>query len=137
MTVTISRAVLNSICARAAANPEREICGLLLGEGARIMEAREAANIAAEPERRFELDPALLLAAHKEARSGGLQVLGHYHSHPGGNTEPSACDAEMALPDGALWLICAPDGRHAVWRAGSEGLHGRFSAVALLVVEHE
>lgn len=133
MKVTISRPLLNGILSRTAANPEREICGLLLGEGLCITEAREAANTAAEPERRFELDPATLLAAHREARSGGLQVLGHYHSHPGGTVEPSACDAEMAAPDGALWVICSPDGRHALWRAGEAGLHGRFSRLELRV----
>jgi proteasome lid subunit RPN8/RPN11 len=136
MTVTISRAILNTILVRAAAATGSEICGLLLGEGDRIREAREAMNISTEPERRFELDPVTLLTAHKEARAGGPAVLGHYHSHPGGSVEPSACDAEMAQPDGALWLICAPDGRYALWRAGTEGLHGRFSDVELLV-EHE
>lgn len=136
MKVTISRVVLNAILAQAADAAGREICGLLLGEGSHVKQAREAANIAAEPEQRFELDPAVLLAAHKAARSGGYQVLGHYHSHPGGNVEPSACDAEMALPDGALWLICAPDGRFALWRAGSEGVHGRFTPVEVLV-EHD
>ena len=136
MTVTISRAMLNSILARAVDAPDSEICGLLLGEGDRIREAREAMNISAEPERRFELDPVTLLTAHKEARAGGPAVIGHYHSHPVGTVEPSACDADMAVPDGAFWLICGPNGRYALWRAGTEGLHGRFSAVELMV-EHE
>lgn len=136
MSVTISRAMLNSILAGAAAAPGREVCGLLLGKDARITEVRQAENVAAEPSRRFELDPATLLAAHREARTGVLQVIGHYHSHPAGTVEPSACDADMAVPDGALWLICGPNGRYALWRAGTEGLHGRFSAVELMV-EHE
>lgn len=139
MAVHISRAVLAEILGRADAAPDVEVCGLLLGEllagGARIRAARAADNMAHEPARRFELDPALLIAAHREARSGGNQVLGHYHSHPGGAVEPSACDAEMATPDGALWLICAPGGDYALWRAGEGGLHGRFAAVECVVTE--
>lgn len=131
MTATISRAALNSVLARAAARPQVEVCGLLLGEGTRITEARAAENVAAVPERRFELDPAVLLAAYREARQGGGQVLGHYHSHSGGDVTPSACDAEMARPDGTLWLICAPDGRFALWRAEADGLHGRFAPMTL------
>lgn len=137
MKVHISRAVLEEIVDRVDASPDAEVCGLLLGtmsgEGARISEARAAENVAREPARRFELDPAQLFAAHREARSGASQVLGHYHSHPGGSVEPSACDAEMAMPDGALWLICAPGGAYALWRAGAGGLHGRFVRIALEV----
>lgn len=133
MAVHISRVEWETIRARAVEGPGREICGLLLGQGGRIVEAREAANVADEPASRFEIDPAVLLAAHRESRSGGPAILGHYHSHPGGDVSPSACDADMASPDGALWLICAPDGRMALWRAGHNGLHGRFVAVELTV----
>lgn len=133
MVVHISRDVLKQILAQAAAVPDAEVCGLLLGMGERIIEARVADNVADDPARRFELDPAVLIAAHRTARAGGAQILGHYHSHPGGSTEPSACDAAMAHVDGSLWLICAPDGGHALWRAGTAGLHGRFTRCALEV----
>ncbi len=135
MTVHISRALLARIKAHAAASPNAEICGLLLGGEGRISEARPAANVADDPAQRFELDPAVLFAAHREARAGGLAVLGHYHSHPGGNAVPSACDAEMAQEGGMLWLICAPGGACALWRAGTGGLHDRFVPVNLIVCE--
>lgn len=125
--------MLEQILAQAAAAPEMEVCGLLLGREGRIAEARPAANVADDPARRFELDPAALIAAHRSARAGGAQILGHYHSHPGGNTEPSDCDAAMADVDGALWLICAPGGDYALWRAGTGGLHGRFTQCGLEV----
>lgn len=127
MVVHISRDVLEQILAQAAAASEMEVCGLLLGGEGRITEARPAANVADDPAHRFELDPAVLIAAYRAARAGGAQILGHYHSHPGGNTEPSVCDAAMADVAGALWLICAPNGGYALWRAGTDGLHGRFT----------
>lgn len=133
MVVNISRDVLEQIVAQAAAAPDAEICGLLLGRDGSISEARPADNVADDPACRFELDPAVLLAAHRAARAGGAQILGHYHSHPGGDTQPSVCDAAMARADGALWLICAPGGDHRLWRAGERGLHGRFAPVDLIV----
>ena len=92
----------------AAAHP-RECCGLLLGQGARVREIRPAANLHAQPERHFEIDPARLIQAHREARSGGLQVLGYYHSHPNGRAQPSATDRACASGDGRIWAIVAGD----------------------------
>ncbi len=135
MAIRISREVLNRILDLAAASPETEACGLLLGHGDQITEARETANVAADPRRRFEIDPAALIAAHKAARSDGPKVLGHYHSHPGSDVRPSVCDAETALADGALWLICGPSGSYSLWKAGDEGLHDRFAVCAIMVEE--
>lgn len=131
MEIRISRPLLATILARIAASPAEEVCGLLLGSvdaagGATVSAAPAAANVADERARRFELDPAALIAAHRAARAGGPAVLGHYHSHPSGDVSPSPRDAAMALDEGALWLIGAPDGGHALWRAGRGGLHGRF-----------
>ena len=130
MATRISRAVLEDILARARDNPDGEICGLLLGRGDRITGQIPAANVAENPARRFEIDPAVLLTAHRAARLGGPGVLGHYHSHPSADLAPSLCDAQAAHADGALWLIVS-GGSHALWRAGSDGLHGCFSPVAL------
>lgn len=131
MEIRISRPLLATILARIAASPDEEVCGLLLGGadaagGATVLAAPPVANVAEERGRRFELDPAGLIAAHRAARGGGPAVLGHYHSHPSGDVFPSPRDAAMALDEGALWLIGAPDGAHALWRAGRSGLHGRF-----------
>lgn len=132
MNVAISRALLDQIFARAAMSPDKEICGLLLGGEGRIMQAMQAANIAASPECMFELDPAVLLSAHRAARTGGPRILGHYHSHPTGDSSPSAHDAANAVP-GQLWLIIAGDGA-ALFEAREEGpVHGRFHPVDLTI----
>jgi proteasome lid subunit RPN8/RPN11 len=101
------------------------------GEVASVTCILPARNVAADPVRFFEIDPAVLLAAHRAGRHGGAQVIGHYHSHPNGRAEPSPRDAAYAAPDGAFWLIAAA-GRLTAWRAVPAGaLHGRFDAVAL------
>lgn len=104
-----------------------ERCGLLLGEE-HIDDVRFAPNVADDPLRHFELDPTVLIAAHKAARAGGARILGHYHSHPSGKPVPSVTDARHAVADGSLWLLVAR-GEATLWRAVAAGsLHGRFQA---------
>jgi hypothetical protein len=43
----------------------------------------------------------------------------------------------MAHADGAIWLICAPDGGYAIWRAGREGMHGRFVKCDVVIDESD
>ncbi|MEQ6335027.1 M67 family metallopeptidase [Sphingobium sp. MK2] len=122
MRVMIASLLLDRIVALAAA-AEDEVCGLLLGAAAgQIMAIAPAANVAADPARHFELDPAALIAAHRAARSGGPNVIGHYHSHPSGVAIPSATDAACARPDGSLWLIVAGnEARLWIAQAGEAG----------------
>ena len=129
MGPTISSELLRQVRAEADALPTTEICGLLLGRDGVVEEARACRNVAADPARRFEIDPAALLAAHRAARAGGPAILGCYHSHPSGRAEPSACDAAAAAANGWLWLIVG-DGETRAWRAVVAGAwHGRFDAV--------
>lgn len=127
--VTISRAMLETVLADVRRDPARERCGLLLGSGDCVTGVVPAANVHADPARHFELDPATLLAAHRQARAGGPTLLGHYHSHPGGEAVPSQADAAAAEADGRLWLIVAGDAV-GLWRSVAAGaLHGRFDPV--------
>jgi proteasome lid subunit RPN8/RPN11 len=117
----------------ANATPEAEICGLLLGTGHRVERLVPARNVARDPARSFEIDPATLLATHRDARGLGLAVIGHWHSHPNGRLEPSARDAARATENGQIWLIIAA-GSLSAWSAHSDG-HGpaHFHPVAIEV----
>jgi proteasome lid subunit RPN8/RPN11 len=133
MTIAISRPLLDAILADCRRDATVERCGLLLGQGGAITGFVPAANIHPEPQRHFELDPAVLLAAHRQSRSGGPRLLGHYHSHPQGMAAPSAADAAAADADGRLWLI-ATAGDWTMWRAVADGdRHGRFVAVTVRI----
>lgn len=133
MALRISRALLAEIRDQALVDPDVEICGLLLGHGDTVMQIATAANVAPNPALFFELDPAVLISAHRSERSGGMRIMGHYHSHPGGLPEPSWRDAQCAMPDDRIWLIIA--GQHmSAWRAVSDGsIHGRFNPEKLLL----
>ena len=122
----ISSTLLAGLLKDARNVPDREICGILFGTAERIEAVR--ANVAADPARRFEIDPAALFAAHRAARQSGPRMIGHYHSHPSGVAVPSARDAEAAMGDDALWLIVTHrEGR--LWRSVTRGA---FVELALL-----
>lgn len=120
MEIIVTREIVATLLARAAHAAPSECCGLLLGRAGRIDEARPAANISPEPLLRFEIDPAALFAAHRQARAGGPALLGYYHSHPAGHPRPSAIDCEHASGDGRVWAIVAA-GQVTFWRDGAEG----------------
>ena len=112
----ISSTLLGRLLTAAKNSPDAEVCGLLFGTEGRIEAAEACANVAANPARTFEIDPVALFAAHRRARNGGPQVIGHYHSHPSGEAVPSARDAAQSMGDGALWLILT--GHEArLWRS--------------------
>lgn len=129
MGVTISSMHAAQIVADANANPESEICGLLIGHCDRIDAILPTANVSTDPARHFEVDPSALFAALRSARSGAGAVIGHYHSHPSGNGTPSATDAAMIRHEGELWLIAAA-GELSAWRANGEN---SFERVALIL----
>ena len=133
MVLQVTSGVIATLIAEAASAAPAECCGILLGAG-RIDEVRPAANVAEDPRRHFEIDPAALIAAHRAARSGGLAVIGYYHSHPGGHPVPSATDCEHSGGDGSVWAIVAPkEGGTdvAFWRDGAQG----FEALSYEVVD--
>lgn len=94
------------LIALAAADPVREVCGLLLGTNDMVEAVVEARNVAVDPARTFEIDPHVQIEAIRAARTGAPAVIGCYHSHPGGVAQPSSRDLDMARP-GSLWLIIA------------------------------
>ncbi len=116
MELKVTRDVIAKLVAEAARTTPVECCGLLLGQGEYIIEARPAANVAQDPLRYFEIDPVTLIAAHKADRAGGLTLIGYYHSHPAArHPQPSATDCEHASGDGRVWAIIA-GGEVAFWR---------------------
>lgn len=88
----------------------RECCGLIVGTSKdavfRIDSLHPTRNLATE-EGHFEIDPAEQFRLLRSVRGDERQVIGCYHSHPNGRTEPSKRDLEGAEEDGFLWLIAA------------------------------
>ena len=108
MQLRISRAIEAELRDRAAASPDREVCGLVFGTRESVESISVCANVAPDPERTFEIDPAALIAAHRAERGGGPMLIGCWHSHPNGVAAPSARDLASAARDGHFWLIVTP-----------------------------
>lgn len=135
MIIAIASGVAQTLIAQGADAAPNEACGLLLGKDGRVETAVPTRNVSPHPERAFEIDPAMLLQTHRNARTTGQKVVGHYHSHPNGKAEPSLRDAAHAVENGQLWLIIAAGQVHA-WRVisndpGGSAVHGRFLPVTL------
>jgi desampylase len=137
MIVEIASGVSEALVAEAARAAPAEACGLLLGRPGSIAAWVPARNIAADPQRSFEIDPATLLRTHREARGAGRRVIGHYHSHPDASPGPSRRDAARAVEAGELWLIVA-GGEVRAWQVvgavenpDRDAIHGRFRPVTL------
>jgi desampylase len=128
MELAVTSQALAAMRAHAAAAHPHEACGLLLGEGACITEARAAANVHPAPATHFEIDPQALIDAHRAARAGGLAVLGYYHSHPCGPPDPSATDRASASGDGRVWAIIAGE-QVRFWQDGGSTGNGGFVAL--------
>ena len=116
----VTSGTIATLIAEAQRAHPRECCGLLLGQGERVALAQSAANVHPQPERNFEIDPGALIAAHRAARAGGLELLGYYHSHPNGLARPSDTDRAMASGDGRAWAIIAA-GAVSWWRDAPGG----------------
>lgn len=87
-----------------------ETCGLMLGRAgsacAEVLAVRQARNLNAERAHdRFELDPEDFLAADREARIDGLEILGVWHSHPDHPAVPSETDRAAAWPGWSYVIV--------------------------------
>lgn len=120
MEAEVSSALGAELLALAQAAHPFEACGLLLGARGRIRAVRACANVHPDPARCFEIDPRALVDAHREARAGGAEVVGYYHSHPIGPPEPSATDRAHRTGDGRVWAIVG-QGTVGWWRDAREG----------------
>lgn len=120
MHIEVASEVVDRILAEAAKAHPQEACGLLLGQRLTITNVVPADNVHPAPQTRFEIDPQALIDAHRNAREGGLQVLGYYHSHPDGAAEPSDTDCAMASGDGRIWAIVAARGVR-FWQDNPDG----------------
>ena len=78
---------------QAASESPLEACGLLAGRDGRVEQVLPMRNAAASPVR-FRLDPKEQLEAFELIDTRDLELVGIYHSHPGGPSTPSPTDVE-------------------------------------------
>ena len=100
----IASHVLDAIVAHARECRPGECCGILVGQDERVVASVRARNLDDNPSR-FLIDPRDHIAAIKDARAQGLDIVGFYHSHPHSEAYPSPTDLAEAAYPGVLYLI--------------------------------
>ena len=104
-TIAVTLDVMAALITHAREESPRECCGMLLGRGEEIAEARRARNVASSPATRFVIDPKDHIDARRDGRARGLEILGFYHSHPHSAAVPSATDVAEAAYPGSVYAI--------------------------------
>lgn len=136
MAIRLSEPLEAEIRAHAARDFPYECCGVLLGAVEREMlmthhpedadtcdmevapvEVKEVRRLQALPnvhedghERRFLIAPEEMFRLEREARAGGLKILGFYHSHPNHPARPSEYDRDWAWPWYSYIIVNSTEG---------------------------
>jgi len=87
-----------------------ESCGILLGthdqDVRTVLEVIGTDNThSSSPQNRYIIAPEELIAAQKQAREQGLEIIGFYHSHPNHAPQWSVTDLDEAHWDGCSYVI--------------------------------
>lgn len=118
-TIQFSRALCHRLRAAAAAEPTREVCGLIGARDGVTVAHYPITNVAPDASRRYHMDPAAQIGAFRAMRLRGETLAAIYHSHPNGPPRPSPRDLrEWAYPAALCLIIGLADGRARLqaWR---------------------
>lgn len=96
--------IFERMLAWARAHVPLEACGILAGTNDRVEKLYEMSNIDHSSEH-FMMDPREQFAVVKDIRSGGLEMLAIYHSHPATPARPSREDIRLALTPNVTYVI--------------------------------
>jgi proteasome lid subunit RPN8/RPN11 len=137
----VPAALMRAIHAHLTAAYPEEGCGVLLGRD--HAGGREVVRVLGFDNRRedsranrYLIDPEQLLAAEREARAAGLDVVGIFHSHPDHPARPSGFDLDHAWPYYSYLIVSVARGRVAdqtSWRLRED--RSGFDPETLDVVE--
>jgi proteasome lid subunit RPN8/RPN11 len=112
----MTREQVASMLAHALEGYPFEVCGVFVGRPStrRVERVVRVRNREEEsPRVRYVIAPEDLLRIQKEARAGGGEILGYYHSHPDHPARPSESDRRIAaegLSDGVVHVVVGVEG---------------------------
>lgn len=106
--LVIKRADYQKILSHCINKLPNEACGLIAGtrqgESKNVETVYLLTNID-ESREHFSMDPKEQLAALKDARANGIELLGNFHSHPETPSRPSVEDKRLAYDSSSEYLI--------------------------------
>ena len=113
--LTMSAELHEQMRAHAEETYPNECCGIMLGRagdaGMEVSSLLRAGNTRTDSaHNRYHIDPRELIAAQREGRRLGLEIVGFYHSHPDHPAMPSSTDLAEAHWFGCSYVITAVNG---------------------------
>jgi proteasome lid subunit RPN8/RPN11 len=107
MSLNLTQQLYNELRAHGEETYPHECCGILLGksdaENLSVHQLLRAGNTRTDSaHNRYHIAPQELIAAQRQARKAGLDIVGFYHSHPDHPAQWSPTDFAEAH-----WLGCA------------------------------
>jgi proteasome lid subunit RPN8/RPN11 len=118
MSLILSQSLYDQLRAHGEETYPNECCGILLGKAAadaiRVASLVRAGNTRTDSaHNRYHIAPQELIAAQREARQRGLDIVGFYHSHPDHPAQWSQTDFAEAHWFGCSYVITAIEHGHA------------------------
>jgi proteasome lid subunit RPN8/RPN11 len=112
MSLILPRALYDDLRAHGEATYPNECCGILLGRadagGIHVTSLLRAGNTRTDSaHNRYNIAPEELIAAQRQARTTGLDIVGFYHSHPDHPAQWSQTDFAEAHWFGCAYVITA------------------------------
>lgn len=109
MTLELPAPVREAMVAHAREGAPEEVVGVLAGvrgpDRSTVERRYPATNAAETPATRYEIAPREELRVLERVGDAGLDVVGFYHSHPRGPSEPSPTDARLAAWPGYSYVV--------------------------------
>ena len=112
MPLTIPQPLYDQLRAHGEETYPHECCGILLGKSTdadlHVTEILRAGNTRTDSaHNRYNIAPQELIAAQRQARKSGLDIVGFYHSHPDHPAQWSSTDFAEAHWFGCAYVITA------------------------------
>jgi len=118
LEINIPNEIFEQMLEQAGAEAPIEACGILAGRGRTVERIYRMTNIEAR-EDHYMMEPAEQLAAVKDMRAAGLNMLAIYHSHPATAARPSAEDIRLAFTPDITYVIraCCVEFKFSIYNA--------------------
>ena len=115
MSLAIPRPLYDQLRAHGEETYPHECCGIMLGrasgENIEVTDLLRAGNTRTDSaHNRYHIAPQELIAAQRQARKSGLDIVGFYHSHPDHPAQWSPTDFAEAHWFGCAYVITSVDG---------------------------
>jgi proteasome lid subunit RPN8/RPN11 len=122
MSLLLTQALYDQLRAHGEETYPNECCGIMLGrfddEGTHVATLIRAGNTRTDSaHNRYHIAPQELIAAQRQARQQGLDIVGFYHSHPDHPAQWSPTDFAEAHWFGCSYVITSVNGDKATGNA--------------------